>query len=98
MATAYKPPQGGKGADEEAVRVHRIRITLTSKNVVNLEKGALIYASLLHARPAVLATVERPWRVAGDSLFGGGSAALGELRCFNELSHTVCQSRRKLFV
>lgn len=40
MATAYKPPQaGGKGADEEAVRVHRIRITLTSKNVVNLEKG-----------------------------------------------------------
>ena len=43
MATAYKPPVGaGKtGAEEETVRVHRIRITLTSKNVVNLEKGTL---------------------------------------------------------
>lgn len=41
MTTPYKAPQGeGKAAGEETVRVHRIRITLTSKNVANLEKGA----------------------------------------------------------
>jgi hypothetical protein len=41
MSTAYKAPQGeGKSAAEELQRVHRIRITLTSKNVANLEKGA----------------------------------------------------------
>jgi hypothetical protein len=40
MAAAYKPPQTeGKTAAEEIQRVHRIRITLTSKNVANLEKG-----------------------------------------------------------
>ncbi len=40
MSTAYKPPQGeGKAAGEEVARVQRIRITLTSKNVANLEKG-----------------------------------------------------------
>lgn len=30
----------GKGLGQEEARVHRIRITLTSKNVKNLEKGA----------------------------------------------------------
>lgn len=30
----------GKGLGQEESRVHRIRITLTSKNVKNLEKGA----------------------------------------------------------
>jgi len=42
MADAYKAP-GGNSAKEvmgEVQRVHRIRITLTSKNVQNLEKGA----------------------------------------------------------
>lgn len=29
----------GKGLGQEEARVHRIRITLTSKNVKNLEKG-----------------------------------------------------------
>jgi small subunit ribosomal protein S20e len=41
-ATAYVPPtkaEGKEGAAEVA-HVHRIRITLTSKNVANLEKGA----------------------------------------------------------
>ena len=41
MSTPYKAPGGeGKSAAEELQRVHRIRITLTSKNVANLEKGA----------------------------------------------------------
>lgn len=49
MATtaAYQPPAvaAGKGegkgdAGGEVASVHRIRITLTSKNVANLEKGA----------------------------------------------------------
>lgn len=31
----------GKGLGQEEARVHRIRITLTSKNVKNLEKGEL---------------------------------------------------------
>ena len=38
MSAPYKAP-GGKGEyGGEAARVHRIRITLTSKNVANLEK------------------------------------------------------------
>jgi hypothetical protein len=49
MSTAYKPPQGeGKSAAEELQRVHRIRITLTSKNVANLEKGAPPLPKPLH--------------------------------------------------
>ncbi len=32
-----------KMLDEEATKEHRIRITLTSLNVENLEKGACIY-------------------------------------------------------
>ena len=48
MATPYKAPMGAvtKPAEEESVRVHRIRITLTSKNVVNLEKGTPTRARL----------------------------------------------------
>lgn len=38
MATALKPGAGKPGV-EEGEPVHRIRITLTSKNVKNLEKG-----------------------------------------------------------
>ena len=40
MATAYKPPVGKPGAEDGGPggRVHRIRITLTSRNVKNLEK------------------------------------------------------------
>jgi hypothetical protein len=43
MSTAaYAPPKAvdGKPVGEEVARVHRIRITLTSRNVANLEKGA----------------------------------------------------------
>mmetsp|Transcript_2338 Transcript_2338/g.8586 ORF Transcript_2338/g.8586 Transcript_2338/m.8586 type:complete len:123 (-) Transcript_2338:139-507(-) len=35
---AYKPPGAGKEAAEEPQRVHKIRITLTSKSVPHLEK------------------------------------------------------------
>ena len=55
MATAYKAPQGeGKSVAEELQRVHRIRITLTSKNVANLEKGA----PPLRAQPPRLARAD----------------------------------------
>ena len=37
MSAPYKAP-GAKGDEGDAPRVHRIRITLTSKNVANLEK------------------------------------------------------------
>ena len=37
MSAPYKAP-GAKGDEGDAPRVHRIRITLTSKNVKNLEK------------------------------------------------------------
>jgi hypothetical protein len=40
MQMATKPVQ--KDGLEEAPAVHRIRITLTSKNVKNLEKGVYI--------------------------------------------------------
>lgn len=38
---AYKPPV--KVGQEEEAEVHRIRITLTSRNVKNLEKGEQEY-------------------------------------------------------
>ena len=37
---AYKPPARKEGLEEGASQDHRIRISLTSKNVKNLEKGA----------------------------------------------------------
>ena len=37
MSAPYKAP-GAKGDEGDAPRVHRIRITLTSLNVKNLEK------------------------------------------------------------
>lgn len=40
MATAIKPAQKPGVEEAEAAPIHRIRITLTSKNVKNLEKGA----------------------------------------------------------
>ena len=40
MAAVQKPAAGKPGVEEEAAPVHRIRITLTSRNVANLEKGA----------------------------------------------------------
>jgi small subunit ribosomal protein S20e len=42
MASALKKP----GQEEEGPQVHRIRITLTSRNVKNLEKG-MIFCSML---------------------------------------------------
>lgn len=39
MATAIKPAQKPGVEEAEAAPIHRIRITLTSKNVKNLEKG-----------------------------------------------------------
>lgn len=38
MATAIKPAQKPGVEEAEAAPIHRIRITLTSKNVKNLEK------------------------------------------------------------
>lgn len=38
----------GKGATEEAPTAHRIRITLTSRNVKSLEKGISIIFALWH--------------------------------------------------
>ena len=40
MATAMKPVAKAGVEEAEAAPIHRIRITLTSKNVRNLEKGA----------------------------------------------------------
>ena len=37
---AIKPAAGKPGLEEEGSQIHRIRITLTSRNVKNLEKGA----------------------------------------------------------
>jgi hypothetical protein len=52
MATAVKPTM--KQGVEEGTTVHRIRITLTSKSVKNLEKGGLQW------RPASRTTTS--WR------------------------------------
>ena len=38
MAAPYKAPAGKDMADAAAPNVHKIRITLTSRNVKNLEK------------------------------------------------------------
>ena len=38
---AMKPATSKPGVEEEGPRVHRIRMTLTSRNVKNLEKGML---------------------------------------------------------
>ncbi len=38
MAYAMKPPKQ-LGAEEPQEQIHKIRITLTSKNVKNIEKG-----------------------------------------------------------
>lgn len=39
-APKYVPKIPGKGVDEDLAPIHKIRITLTSRNVKNLEKGA----------------------------------------------------------
>ena len=39
MATMAMPPQKPKAFEAEETKLHRIRITLTSRNVRNLEKG-----------------------------------------------------------
>ena len=39
MAAAIKPAQKPGVEEAEAAPIHRIRITLTSRNVKNLEKG-----------------------------------------------------------
>ena len=39
LQMATKPVAGKEGVEAEGPAVHRIRITLTSKNVKNLEKG-----------------------------------------------------------
>lgn len=45
VAQADMAEMKSKQFDEDAaVKVHRIRITLTSRNVKNLEKGELIYS------------------------------------------------------
>ena len=39
---AMKPAAGKPGLEEEGSQIHRIRITLTSRNVKNLEKGVVL--------------------------------------------------------
>lgn len=43
----------GKGLGQEEARVHRIRITLTSKNVKNLEKGTCCAVVLTVLTPKI---------------------------------------------
>ena len=40
---AIKPAAGKPGLEEGGSQIHRIRITLTSRNVKNLEKGAFCF-------------------------------------------------------
>ena len=42
---AIKPAAGKPGLEEEGSQIHRIRITLTSRNVKNLEKGVFCSGS-----------------------------------------------------
>ena len=53
---AIKPAAGKPGLEEEGSQIHRIRITLTSRNVKNLEKGVSgsWYSIALHGKPQVL--------------------------------------------
>lgn len=44
---AMKPAAGKPGLEEEGSQIHRIRITLTSRNVKNLEKGWFLVSSLV---------------------------------------------------
>lgn len=45
---AYEPMKPTKaGLEEPLEQIHKIRITLSSKNVKNLEKGLIFVASLL---------------------------------------------------
>lgn len=55
-------PVGKAGVEEEAPAVHRIRITLTSKNVKNLEKGASQQAqpNVVDSRPCHMHAAARP--------------------------------------
>ena len=45
---AYAPPmkQGKTGLEEPQEQIHKIRITLSSKNVKNLEKGEIRFLDL----------------------------------------------------
>ena len=45
---AYAPPmkQGKTGFEEPQEQIHKIRITLSSKNVKNLEKGQILFLDL----------------------------------------------------
>ena len=77
MATAYKPPQteGKAGEGGEVARVHRIRITLSSRHVANLEKGASSSAqaarSSRHVHSPVTAhPVPLPCAVCADLIKG----------------------------
>jgi len=45
MSAAGKGKPGFEGGDADTGKVHRIRITLSSRNVANLEKGTPIFPS-----------------------------------------------------
>ena len=57
---AIKPAAGKPGLEEEGSQIHRIRITLTSRNVKNLEKGMFRsgswYSLALPGKPRVFLT------------------------------------------
>ena len=49
MATKTVPAKAeGKGFETKEERLHRIRITLTSRNVKSLEKGKLLHVIVSH--------------------------------------------------
>lgn len=82
MATAIKPTQKPGVEEAEAAPIHRIRITLTSKNVKNLEKGGCWAA---WRWLACCGRAERAgWWARGRERRGrgslGGAGSLGHLR------------------
>ena len=79
MSAPYKAP-GAKGDEGDAPRVHRIRITLTSKNVANLEK---VCADLIRGAKEKRLKVKGPVRGKAKAPDRGGGR--GDLRDWTHL-------------
>lgn len=60
MATAIKPVQKPGVEEAEAAPIHRIRITLTAKNVKSLEKGEVEHLGDERCRPRMLMLAPLP--------------------------------------
>jgi len=66
MSAAGKGKPGFEGGDADAGKVHRIRITLSSRNVANLEKGTPFF--LLSFLPSSLPLTSAPFRPCATAL------------------------------